>query len=71
MGLSQVRSSLEKQSNQVRLTELYLFSSDPSSFSIYLVNMSGYPNVHKLVAENVKTSDGSYTLDGVSGVDNG
>lgn len=71
MGLSQVRSSLEKQSNQVRLTELSLFSSDPSSFSIYLVNMSGYPNVHKLVAENVKTSDGSYTLDGVSGVDNG
>ena len=46
-------------------------SSDPSSFSIYLVNMNGYPNVHKLVAENVKASDGSYTLHDISGVDNG
>lgn len=46
-------------------------SSDPSSFSIYLVNMNGYPNVHKLVAEDVKASDGSYNLHDVSGVDNG
>ena len=45
--------------------------SDPSSFSIYLVNMHGYPNVHKLVAENVKTSDGSYTMDNISGIDKG
>ncbi|KAF7178091.1 hypothetical protein CNMCM7691_006749 [Aspergillus felis] len=45
-------------------------SSDPSSFDIYLVKMNSYPPVNKLVAENVKTSDGSYTIDGVS-VDSG
>lgn len=48
-----------------------LYSSDPSSFDIYLVNMNGYPNVNKLVAENVQTSDGSYTLKDLAGVDNG
>lgn len=41
-------------------------SSDPSSFDIYLVKMNSYPPVNKLVAENVKTSDGSYTIDGLS-----
>ncbi|EYE95128.1 GPI anchored serine-threonine rich family protein, partial [Aspergillus ruber CBS 135680] len=46
-------------------------SSDPSSFDIYLVNMNGYPNVNKLVAENVKTSDNSYTLKDLAGIDNG
>jgi len=51
------------------LTRIY--SSDPSSFDIYLVNMNGYPNVNKLVAENVKTSDGSYILKDLAGVDNG
>ncbi|RHZ66737.1 GPI anchored serine-threonine rich family protein [Aspergillus thermomutatus] len=45
-------------------------SSDPSSFDIYLVKMNSYPPVNKLVAENVKTSDGSYTIDGLS-VDSG
>ncbi|KAH1320627.1 hypothetical protein KXV73_009072 [Aspergillus fumigatus] len=45
-------------------------SSDPSSFDIYLVKMNSYPPVNKLVAENVKTSEGSYTIDGVS-ADNG
>ena len=49
----------------------YLYRSDPSSFSIYLVNMHGYPNVHKLVADDVKTSDGSYTMDDISGIDKG
>jgi hypothetical protein len=48
-----------------------LHSSDPSSFDIYLVNMNGYPNVNKLVAENVKTSDNSYTLKDLAGIDNG
>lgn len=48
-----------------------LYSSDPSSFDIYLVNMNGYPNVNKLVAENVKTSDNSYTLKDLAGIDNG
>lgn len=48
-----------------------LYSSDPSSFDIYLVNMHGYPNVNKLVAENVKTSDNSYTLKDLAGIDNG
>lgn len=47
------------------------YSSDPSSFDIYLVNMNGYPNVNKLVAENVKTSDNSYTLKDLAGIDNG
>ncbi|OJJ30457.1 hypothetical protein ASPWEDRAFT_713709 [Aspergillus wentii DTO 134E9] len=46
-------------------------SSDPSSFSIYLVNMNSYPNVDKLIADDVKTSDGSYTIDSLSGIDNG
>lgn len=41
-------------------------SSDPSSFDIYLVKMNSYPPVNQLVAENVKTSDGSYTIDGLS-----
>ncbi|GFF42653.1 UPF0619 GPI-anchored membrane protein AFUA_3G00880 [Aspergillus udagawae] len=41
-------------------------SSDPSSFDIYLVKMNSYPPINKLVAENVKTSDGSYTIDGLS-----
>lgn len=45
-------------------------SSDPSSFDIYLVKMNSYPPVNKLVAENVKTTEGSYTIDGVS-ADNG
>ncbi|RHZ70160.1 hypothetical protein CDV55_102331 [Aspergillus turcosus] len=45
-------------------------SSDPSSFDIYLVKMNSYPPVNQLVAENVKTSDGSYTIDGLS-ADNG
>jgi hypothetical protein len=32
--------------------------------------MNSYPPVNQLVAENVKTSDGSYTIDGLS-TDNG
>lgn len=42
-----------------------------SDFSILLVNMSNYPNINKLVAENVKADEGSYTLDDVAGVDSG
>ncbi|KAF7157800.1 hypothetical protein CNMCM6106_003929 [Aspergillus hiratsukae] len=45
-------------------------SSDPSTFDIYLVKMNSYPPANQLVAENVKTSDGSYTIDGLS-TDNG
>lgn len=33
--------------------------------------MHGYPNVHKLIADDVKTSDGSYTMDNISGIDKG
>lgn len=33
--------------------------------------MHGYPNVHKLVADDVKTSDGSYTMNNISGIDKG
>ncbi|KAL5049097.1 Ser-Thr-rich glycosyl-phosphatidyl-inositol-anchored membrane family-domain-containing protein [Aspergillus fruticulosus] len=46
-------------------------STDPSSFDLYLVNNAVYPNVEKKIASDVDTSDGSYTVDGVSGLENG
>lgn len=46
-------------------------SSDPSSFSIRLVNMNNYPNTNTLVAENVKADEGSYILDDFAGIDSG
>lgn len=44
------------------------FSTDPSSFDIYLVNNAVYPPVNQLIAKNVETSKGSYTLDGLKNV---
>ncbi|KAL1985976.1 hypothetical protein VTN96DRAFT_7111 [Rasamsonia emersonii] len=43
-------------------------STDPSSFDIYLVNNAVYPPVNQLIAKNVETSKGSYTLDGLKNV---
>ncbi|EAW12375.1 GPI anchored serine-threonine rich family protein [Aspergillus clavatus NRRL 1] len=41
-------------------------NTDPSSFDIYLVKMNSYPPVNKLVGEDVKASDGSFTIQGVT-----
>ncbi|CBF82983.1 hypothetical protein AN3310.2 [Aspergillus nidulans FGSC A4] len=46
-------------------------STDPSSFDLYLVNNAVYPSVEKKIASDVDTSEGSYTVDGVSGLENG
>jgi hypothetical protein len=46
-------------------------STDPSSFDIYLVNNAVYPNVDKKIASDVDASDGSYTVDGLSGLTDG
>ncbi|BDD62800.1 hypothetical protein MPDQ_006099 [Monascus purpureus] len=46
-------------------------STDPSTFDLYLVNMHVYPNVNTKIASGVKTSDGSYTIKGVSGITSG
>lgn len=46
-------------------------STDPSSFDIYLVNNAVYPNVDKKIASDVDSSDGSYTVDGLSGLTDG
>ncbi|KAL4815131.1 Ser-Thr-rich glycosyl-phosphatidyl-inositol-anchored membrane family-domain-containing protein [Aspergillus spinulosporus] len=46
-------------------------STDPSSFDLYLVNNAVYPSVEKKIASDVDTSDGSYTVDGISGLENG
>ncbi|KAI9369675.1 Ser-Thr-rich glycosyl-phosphatidyl-inositol-anchored membrane family-domain-containing protein [Aspergillus egyptiacus] len=45
-------------------------STDPSSFNLYLVNNAVYPSVEKKIASDVDTSDGSYTVDGISGLEN-
>ncbi|OJI98834.1 hypothetical protein ASPVEDRAFT_38329 [Aspergillus versicolor CBS 583.65] len=46
-------------------------STDPSSFDIYLVNNAVYPSVDKKIASDVDASDGSYTVDGLSGLTDG
>ncbi|OJJ45448.1 hypothetical protein ASPZODRAFT_69800 [Penicilliopsis zonata CBS 506.65] len=44
-------------------------SSDPTSFAIHLVNENTYPNVDDVVASDVNTSAGSYTMKGISAAD--
>ncbi|KAL4907746.1 Ser-Thr-rich glycosyl-phosphatidyl-inositol-anchored membrane family-domain-containing protein [Aspergillus multicolor] len=44
-------------------------STDPSSFDLYLVNNAVYPSVEKKIASDVDTSDGSYTVDSISGLE--
>ncbi|KAL4878775.1 Ser-Thr-rich glycosyl-phosphatidyl-inositol-anchored membrane family-domain-containing protein [Aspergillus karnatakaensis] len=46
-------------------------STDPSSFDLYLVNNAVYPPVDKKIATDVDTADGSYTIDGISGLTDG
>ncbi|KAL2820142.1 Ser-Thr-rich glycosyl-phosphatidyl-inositol-anchored membrane family-domain-containing protein [Aspergillus cavernicola] len=41
-------------------------STDPTSFDIYLVNNAVYPSVDEKIASDIDTSDGSYTVDGIS-----
>ncbi|KAL5366249.1 Ser-Thr-rich glycosyl-phosphatidyl-inositol-anchored membrane family-domain-containing protein [Aspergillus floccosus] len=45
--------------------------TDASHFDLYLVNNNVYPPVEKKLASDVDTSDGSYTVDGISGLSNG
>jgi hypothetical protein len=46
-------------------------STDPTSFDLYLVNNAVYPPVDKKIATDVDTSDGSYTVDSISGLADG
>ncbi|KAL4862850.1 Ser-Thr-rich glycosyl-phosphatidyl-inositol-anchored membrane family-domain-containing protein [Aspergillus spectabilis] len=46
-------------------------STDPSSFDLYLVNNAVYPPVDKKIASDIDTSDGSYTVDSISGLKDG
>lgn len=46
-------------------------SSDPSSFQIQLVNFAVNPPVTQIIKDGVKTSDGSFSLDAVKGVNPG
>lgn len=39
--------------------------TDPDTFKIVLINQSVYPETETVVADSVKTSDGSYTMSGV------
>ncbi|KAJ5612541.1 hypothetical protein N7510_005735 [Penicillium lagena] len=44
-------------------------STDPKTFSIYLVNQNVYPNVETLIASDVDTSTGHYTMKAQDGID--
>ncbi|KAL3472472.1 Ser-Thr-rich glycosyl-phosphatidyl-inositol-anchored membrane family-domain-containing protein [Aspergillus californicus] len=46
-------------------------STDPTSFDLYLVNNNVYPPVDEKIASDIDTSDGSYTVDGISDLTNG
>ncbi|KKK13925.1 hypothetical protein ARAM_001526 [Aspergillus rambellii] len=46
-------------------------STDPSSFDLYIVNNAVYPPVETKIASDVETSEGSYTVDNVSGITKG
>ncbi|KAL2788047.1 Ser-Thr-rich glycosyl-phosphatidyl-inositol-anchored membrane family-domain-containing protein [Aspergillus keveii] len=46
-------------------------NTDPTSFDLYLVNNAVYPPVDKKIATDVDTSDGSYTIDSISGLADG
>ncbi|KAJ5439969.1 uncharacterized protein N7458_010967 [Penicillium daleae] len=45
--------------------------TDAKSFDLYLVNNAVYPSINKKIASNVETSDGSYTIDSLTGVSAG
>lgn len=46
-------------------------NTDPSTFAVHLVNNNVFPPVDHMVANSVQTSDGSFTIRGMSGVKNG
>ena len=46
-------------------------STDAKNFNLYLVNNAVYPPVSDKIATNVKTSDGSYTIDSLPAVSAG
>ncbi|GKZ26379.1 hypothetical protein AbraIFM66950_002547 [Aspergillus brasiliensis] len=61
-----------KNGDQVDFSKPYTIkwttvASDPSNFTIMLVNMNSQPTVSKKIA-NVKTSDSQYTVDKVIGI---
>jgi len=41
-------------------------ATDPTNFTVLLVNMQSYPNINTTLKENVLTSSGSTTVDGPS-----
>lgn len=43
-------------------------STDAKSFNLYLVNNNVYPPVSEKIASDVETSEGSYTIDSLTGV---
>ncbi|KAJ5390722.1 UPF0619 GPI-anchored membrane protein [Penicillium cataractarum] len=43
-------------------------NTDAKSFNLYLVNNAVYPPVSEKIATDVETSDGSYTIDSLTGV---
>ncbi|KAL5341193.1 major facilitator superfamily domain-containing protein [Aspergillus crustosus] len=45
--------------------------TDATSFDLYLVNNAVYPPVDEKIASDIDTSDGSYTIDSVSGLSDG
>ncbi|KAJ5081663.1 hypothetical protein NUU61_009927 [Penicillium alfredii] len=46
-------------------------NTDPSSFSIYLVNQNVYPNTQELIAANVDSDKGSYKMKAMENIDKG
>lgn len=45
-----------------------LRSSDPDEVTLVLVNMASQPTVNKVITQNAKVSDGSYTVDMITGI---
>ena len=54
-----------------KTTNLTICSTDPSHFSIVVVDNTHYPPVSKTVADNVGTSKGSYTIPPMPGLQSG
>ncbi|OJJ77673.1 hypothetical protein ASPBRDRAFT_655288 [Aspergillus brasiliensis CBS 101740] len=71
LGMS-ITITQPKNGDQVDFSKPYTIkwttvASDPSNFTIMLVNMNSQPTVSKKIA-NVKTSDSQYTVDKVIGI---
>ncbi|RAH74438.1 GPI anchored serine-threonine rich family protein [Aspergillus aculeatinus CBS 121060] len=62
-----------KAGDQVDFSKSYKFqwttvSSDPDEVTLVLVNMASQPTVNKVITQNAKVSDGSYTVDMITGI---